>query len=243
MGGPRGVANLRAARGSDLKSHSALRTRKGPLKPFAIVPSAIVAAFLTMLSLSAAVAADSKYAAIVVDAVSGKTLYARNGDAQRHPASLTKMMTLYILFEELDAGRIKLTTALSVSPTAAAQAPSKLGLKAGSSIKVEDAILGIVTKSANDAAWVVGENIGGSIPDFVQRMNKTARALGMNSTTFYNPNGLPDPRQVTTARDLSRLGLALQDRFPSYYKYFGTRTFTYHGKRIRNHNRLLGSVQ
>jgi D-alanyl-D-alanine carboxypeptidase len=226
-----------------LKSRSALRIRKGQLQPLAIAFAAIVAAFLTVLPPSTATAAASKYSAIVIDAVSGKTLYAQSADAQRHPASLTKMMTLYILFEELDAGRMKLTTPLNVSASAAAQAPSKLGLKAGTTIKVEDAILGIVTKSANDAAWVVGENIGGSVPAFAQRMNKTARALGMNSTVFYNPNGLPDSRQVTTARDFARLGLALQDRFPSYYKYFGTRTFTYHGRRIRNHNHLLGSVK
>jgi len=227
-----------------LKRRSALRIRKGLLHPVAIVPLAIGAAFLFLASItSPAASAESKYAAIVVDAVSGKTLFAANADARRHPASLTKMMTLYILFEELDAGRMKLTTSFSVSPNAAAQAPSKLGLKAGSSIKVEDAILGIVTKSANDAAYVVAENVSGSVPAFAQRMNRTARALGMNDTTFYNPNGLPDSRQVTTARDLARLGLALQDRFPTYYKYFGTRTYTYHGRRIRNHNHLLGSVQ
>jgi D-alanyl-D-alanine carboxypeptidase len=202
-----------------------------------------VTAFLSLLPFSAPAAANPKYAAIVVDANTGKTLYARNAESQRFPASLTKMMTLYVLFEELDAGRVKLTTPFSVSAVAARQAPSKLGLKAGSSIKAEDAILGLVTKSANDVAVVVAENVSGSISSFAARMNRTARALGMKNTTFRNPNGLPDAAQVTTAHDMARLGLALQDRFPAYYKYFGKRSFTYRGARIRNHNRLLGSVE
>jgi len=204
---------------------------------------AVAVLFLSWSLLGASAAADSKFAAVVIDANSGKTLYARNADASRYPASLTKMMTLYLLFEELDAGRVKLTTPFSVSAKAAAQAPTKLGLKAGSTVKVEDALLGLVTKSANDAAVVVAENISGSVPAFAARMNRTARALGMTNTTFRNPNGLPDPGQHTTAHDLARLGLALQDRFPTYYKYFGTRTFTFRGARIRNHNHLLGSVQ
>ncbi len=237
------MRGLMEARGPVLKRRSALHIRKGLLSPLAIAPAAVVALFVSLTSLSAPAVADGKYAAIVIDAVSGKTLFAASADSQRHPASLTKMMTLYILFEELDAGRIKLTTPLSVSAIAARQAPTKLGLKAGSTVKAEDALLGLVTKSANDAAVVVAENVSGSVPAFVARMNRTARALGMNSTTFRNPNGLPDSGQVTTARDLTRLGLALQDRFPEYYKYFGTRTFAYRGARIRNHNHLLGSVQ
>ena len=185
-GDPRGSRELRAAIADHLLSARGLRCdpdqimlTSGTQHSLRIVLSAILAAFLTVLPPSTASAAASKYSAIVIDAVSGKTLYAQSADAQRHPASLTKMMTLYILFEELDAGRMKLTTPLDVSAAAAGQAPSKLGLRAGSTIKVEDAILGIVTKSANDAAWVVGENIGGSVPAFAQRMNKTARALGM----------------------------------------------------------------
>jgi D-alanyl-D-alanine carboxypeptidase len=221
-----------------------LHIRKSSPKLLTVAMRAIALLFLSWsLGASVAAAADAKFAAIVIDANSGKTLYERNADSSRYPASLTKMMTLYILFEELDAGRLKLTSLLSVSATAAAQAPTKLGLKAGSTVEVEDALLGLVTKSANDAAVVVAENISGSIPAFAARMNRTARALGMTNTTFRNPNGLPDPGQHTTARDLARLGLALQDRFPTYYKYFGTRTFTFRGARIRNHNRLLGSVQ
>jgi D-alanyl-D-alanine carboxypeptidase len=188
-------------------------------------------------------AAAEKYAAIVVDGNTGKTLYAKYADAQRYPASLTKMMTLYVLFEELKAKRMSLGTPLSVSKNAASQAPSKLGVRAGRTIKVEDAILALTTKSANDVAVVVAENVSGSVSQFAMRMNKTARALGMNSTRFRNPHGLPDSGQVTTARDLTKLARALQDRFPTYYKYFGARTFTYKGVRHRNHNRLLGSVE
>jgi D-alanyl-D-alanine carboxypeptidase len=201
----------------------------------------LLAAFLAMAQASSA-AADDKYAAIVFDANSGKTLFADSADARRYPASLTKMMTLYVLFEELEAGRLSLNSRLDVSATAAAQAPSKLGLKAGSTIKVEDAILALTTKSANDVAVVVAENISGSISAFAGRMNRTARALGMRKTTFRNPHGLPNSGQVTTARDLVRLALALQDRFPTYYRYFGAKTFKYNGVRYRNHNHLLGSV-
>jgi D-alanyl-D-alanine carboxypeptidase len=173
----------------------------------------------------------------------GETLFARNADDKRYPASLTKMMTLYVLFEELDAGRLSLDSKLSISANAAAQAPSKLGLRAGKTIEVEDAILGLTTKSANDAAVVIAENVSGSVSGFAERMNRTARAVGMNSTTFRNPNGLPNPGQTTTARDFARLGAALQRRFPQYYKFFSARSFTYAGKKYRNHNRLLGSVE
>jgi D-alanyl-D-alanine carboxypeptidase len=203
--------------------------------------------FLLLASLAGGLAAPpasaaEKYAAIVVDGNTGQTLYARNADARRYPASLTKMMTLYVLFEELEAGRFTLESKLSVSANAAKQSPSKLGVRAGSSIKVEAAILGLTTKSANDVAVVVAENTAGSVSGFVARMNRTARALGMSSTTFRNPHGLPDSGQVTTARDLVKLARGLQDRFPTYYRYFGVKTFTYGGHRHRNHNHLLGSV-
>jgi D-alanyl-D-alanine carboxypeptidase len=147
-----------------------------------------------------------------------------------------------VLFEELQAKRINLESKLSVSANAASQAPSKVGVRAGSTIKVEDAIQALTTKSANDVAVVIAENISGSVPDFAARMNRTAKKLGMNATTFRNPNGLPDNRQVTTARDLVKLSQGIQDRFPTYYKYFGRTSFTYKGTRYRNHNRLLGSV-
>jgi len=218
-------------------SRSALRIWKGLLP-------AIVALVLALSPLAShASAADNKYAAIVFDANSGKVLFSKNADAERYPASLTKIMTLYILFEELEAKRLTLSTKLPVSANAARQPPSKLGIKAGGSIKVEDAILALVTKSANDVAVVVAEGIGGSVSGFAARMNRTARALGMNSSTFRNPHGLPDGGQVTTARDLVRLAQAMQDRFPNYYPYFSKRSFTFRGTRIRNHNRLLGSVE
>jgi D-alanyl-D-alanine carboxypeptidase len=206
----------------------------------------IVAAIGTSFLLAAsapAFAAPDKSAALVVDANTGKTLYAHNADSLRYPASLTKMMTLYVLFEELSAKRLSLNSLLTVSATAAAQPPSKLGIRAGGTIRVEDAILALTTRSANDMAIAIAENISGSVPAFAARMNRTARALGMSSTTYRNPNGLPDPGQTTTARDLVKLGRALQDNFPAYYRYFGVRSFVFAGRRIGNHNHLLGSVQ
>lgn len=197
---------------------------------------------LSVLCLAAPAAANERYAAIVVDATTGETLFESSADEKRFPASLTKMMTLYVLFEELEAKRLSLTSPLSVSANAAAQAPSKLGLRAGGTIKVEDAILALTTKSANDVAVVIAENVGGSVSSFGGRMTRTAQALGMRQSIFRNPHGLPDGSQVTSARDMAKLGAALQDRFPQYYKFFSARSFTYKGKKMRNHNRLLGSV-
>jgi D-alanyl-D-alanine carboxypeptidase len=183
------------------------------------------------------------YASIVVDGNSGTVLQATNPDALRHPASLTKVMTLYLLFERLDAGRLKLDSPLRVSEHAAEQSPTKLDLKAGQTITVEDAIKGIVTKSANDAAVVVAENLGGDEGSFAKLMTQKARALGMARTTYVNASGLPDDDQITTAHDQALLGRAIQERFPNYYKYFSTESFVYHGEAMRNHNHLLGSVQ
>jgi D-alanyl-D-alanine carboxypeptidase len=182
------------------------------------------------------------YAAIVVDANSGKVLHEANADGLRHPASLTKIMTLYLLFERLEAGKIKLNSPMPVSAHAAAQAPTKLGLKPGQTIEVEDAIRGLVTKSANDAAVVIAEALAGSEDDFAELMTKKARALGMSRTTYHNASGLPDDEQVTTARDQALLGRAIQERFPRYYRYFSTPSFTYRGETMRNHNHLLGRV-
>ena len=191
-------------------------------------------------------AAAPKYepsqSSIVVDANTGAVLQASNADSIRHPASLTKIMTLYMLFERLEAGKLKLNTELPVSAHAAAQAPSKLALKPGETIQVETAIRAIVTKSANDVAVVVGEAIGGDEPTFGRMMTAKARALGMSQTTYRNASGLPDDEQVTTARDQALLGRAIQDRFPNYYHYFATRAFAFRGKMMRNHNRLLGVV-
>jgi D-alanyl-D-alanine carboxypeptidase len=182
-------------------------------------------------------------AAIMVDGKTGRVLYEDNADALRHPASVTKVMTLYLLFEQIEAGRLRINSDLPVSAKAASQSPTKLYLRPGSTIEVEDAIKALVTRSANDAAVVIAEAIGGSEADFAQMMTAKARALGMSRTTFRNASGLPNPGQVTTARDLSILGRAIQDRFPRQYRYFATRTFYYKGQAIGNHNRLLGRVE
>jgi D-alanyl-D-alanine carboxypeptidase len=183
------------------------------------------------------------FASIIVDANSGATLAASNPDASRHPASLTKIMTLYLLFERLENGKMTLDTQMPVSEHASEQAPTKLGLRPGQSIRVEDAIKGIVTRSANDAAVVVAEAIGGDEDDFCKMMTRKARTLGMTRTVYVNASGLPDDAQVTSARDQSILGRAIQERFPRYYRYFSTEAFNYHGQSIRNHNHLLGSVE
>jgi D-alanyl-D-alanine carboxypeptidase len=182
------------------------------------------------------------YADIVVDANSGTVLHATNSDAERHPASLTKIMTLYLLFEQIEAGKLKLDSPLKVSSEAAGQMPTKLGLKPGSTLSVEDAIKGMVTRSANDAAVVVAEAIAGDEGEFAKLMTRKAHALGMSRTVYKNASGLPDNAQVTTARDQSVLGRAIQERFPRYYKYFSIRTFTFRGQSISNHNHLLGRV-
>lgn len=183
------------------------------------------------------------FAAIVVDANSGRTLYARNENDLRHPASVTKVMTLYLLFEQLEKGRVRLDTPLMISSHAAMQAPSKLGLAPGETISVENAIKALVTKSANDIACAVAENIGGSEANFARLMTRKAHALGMSKTHYENASGLPDPAQVTTARDLAVLGRAIQDRFPRYYRYFSTHSFAYNGALHANHNHLLGRVE
>jgi D-alanyl-D-alanine carboxypeptidase len=183
------------------------------------------------------------FSSIIVDGNSGATLSANNPDASRHPASLTKIMTLYLLFERLDAGKMKLDTEMDVSEHASEQAPTKLGLRPGQSIAVEDAIKGLVTRSANDAAVVIAEAIAGDEGDFAKLMTRKARALGMTRTVYRNASGLPDDEQVTTARDQATLGRAIQDRFPRYYRYFSTTAFNYHGHSIRNHNKLLGNVE
>jgi D-alanyl-D-alanine carboxypeptidase len=185
---------------------------------------------------------EPAYASIVVDANSGKVMEAVNADSPRHPASLTKMMTLYLLFERLKEGKIKLSSEMPVSAHAASMAPTKLNLKPGQHIAVEDAIKSIVTKSANDAAVVVAEALGGSELEFAHMMTAKAHALGMTHTNYHNASGLPDERQITTAHDQAILARALQDRFPQYFHYFSTRAFVYHGEAMRNHNHLLGRV-
>ncbi|MBZ6076836.1 D-alanyl-D-alanine carboxypeptidase [Microvirga puerhi] len=183
------------------------------------------------------------YASIVVDTKTGKVLDGQNVDAPRIPASITKVMTLYLLFEQLERGKVRLDTPLEVSAYAASQPPTKLGVRAGSTIEVEDAIMAMVTLSANDVSVVVAENLGGSEEAFARQMTRKARELGMNASSFYNPHGLPhSPPNITTARDLSILGRAIQDRFPKYFAYFQTTSFEYGSRTIRGHNRLLGKV-
>ncbi len=196
-----------------------------------------VAVFVTV----AAEAAQAKYASIVVDVESGEVLYSRNADTRNYPASLTKMMTLYLTFEALDTGSLRLDEALKVSRRAAGQAPSKLGLAAGSSISVENAILALVTKSANDVATVLAEALGGTEWEFAGLMTKKARTLGMANTTFQNASGLPNRKQLSSARDMGNLAIALIQHFPNYYHYFSVTEFRFNGKTYKNHNNLLAN--
>lgn len=192
------------------------------------------------LPLQAQAAAKRAYAGIVIDAKTGKTLYSHAADSLRYPASVTKVMTLYVLFQELEAGNLKLSTRMKVSKHASNAVPTKLGLRAGSTISVKDAIGALVTLSANDISRVIAEHISGSESNFAKRMTKTARALGMNRTTYKNASGLPNSGQVTTVRDQSRLGVAVYQHFPKYYEYFQMRGFKYGKRTYGNHNRLLG---
>jgi D-alanyl-D-alanine carboxypeptidase (penicillin-binding protein 5/6) len=180
-----------------------------------------------------------KYAAIVVDAASGEVLYAKRADSPRYPASITKVMTLYLAFDALSTGKLKPDDLITVSPRAAAQAPTKLGLRAGETITVSDAMQAMVTKSANDMAVAMAEKLGGSESRFAAMMTLRAQELGMENTHFVNASGLPDSRQVTTARDLAILSRAVMRDFPQYYRLFSTERFTYRGVTMNNHNGLL----
>ncbi len=186
---------------------------------------------------------EPPFSAIVVDANSGRTLYSVNENEQRHPASITKVMTLYLLFEQLDKGALTLQSQIPISQHAAAQEPSKLGLQPGDSITIDDAIKAIVTRSANDIAVAVAEAIGGDESRFAEMMTRKARELGMTRTQYVNASGLPNDQQLTTARDLTILGRAMEERFPRYFKYFSTHEFVYDGEVIGNHDHLLGKVE
>ena len=198
---------------------------------------------LTITTGSAQAAKNPRHAAIVIDANTGKTLFAESADAKRFPASLTKMMTLYMVFEAMQAGRINKNTKIPFSKYAATRPPTKIGVPAGQTISVEDAIMALITRSANDAAAALGEYLGGSEPRFAQMMTAKARRLGMRSTTFRNASGLPNPNQQTTARDMAILGIALRQHYPQYYGYFGRSSFQFRGRTINGHNRLLGRVE
>ena len=180
---------------------------------------------------------------MAIDANTGETLHAESADELRHPASLTKMMTIYMVFEQLEAGRLMPATKLKVSQEAASAAPTKLDLEPGEQIAVMDAVKALITKSANDMSIVLAEAIGGTEAKFAELMTQKARSLGMRNTTFRNASGLPDSGQVTTARDMLTLALRLQDDFPKYYPLFATRAFAYNGATHRNHNTLLGTFE
>ncbi|MEP0507626.1 MAG: D-alanyl-D-alanine carboxypeptidase family protein, partial [Aurantimonas coralicida] len=182
--------------------------------------------------------ANAKYAGFVIDANNGQVLYNDRADEYRYPASLTKMMTLYMTFDALKSGRISMKDKMPVSAYAAGRPPSKIGLKTGSTLTVEEAVYSLVTKSANDAAVVLGEFQAGSESAFAARMTAKARQIGMPKTTFRNANGLPDSGQKTTARDMATLGIALREHFPEYYKIFSTRSYSFRGRRLGNHNRV-----
>jgi len=206
-----------------------------------------VVGFAALLFLAATLtqpaSARSRYAEMVVDGENGRILVARNVDARKYPASLTKIMTLYMVFEALDNGKLKLEQRLKTSRRAAGQPASKLGLRRGETITVRQAILALVTKSANDVATVVAEAIGGTEFKFALLMTRRARDLGMSRSTFRNASGLPNRRQLSTARDMARLALAIRRDFPRHFDYFSKTSFRYRGKTYRNHNNLIGNLQ
>lgn len=205
------------------------------LRPLAVLP---LLALLLTLSL-AAPASAARYAAMIMDVETGAILHQTDAEEPRYPASLTKIMTLYMLFEAIEAGKLKMTTRLPVSAYAASQSPTKLDLDEGDLVPVRDLMLGLITKSANDAAVVIAEGLGGTEQRFAEAMTRRARKLGMNNTTFQNASGLPNPNQITTARDLAILARALIQDYPQYYGNFSTPQFTYGSRVHQNHNRLL----
>lgn len=185
--------------------------------------------------------ASASTSAIMVNAEDGSVMYEMNADELRYPASLTKLMTLYITFNALESGRLKLTDKLKVSATAASRSPSKLGVRAGETITVKDAVMAVIVKSANDCATVLAEHFSKNEAEFAVLMTKTAKKLNMNQTTFKNASGLPNSQQKTTARDMSKLAMAVYHHFPQYYKWFSVQSFKYKGQTITGHNHLLSS--
>ncbi len=198
-------------------------------------------AFLCVLVLAVlrAAAASASVSSIMIDAENGDVMYEMNADERRYPASLTKLMTLYITFNALENNHIKLTDKLKVSRTAAGRSPSKLGVRAGETITVKDAIMAVIVKSANDCATVLAEHFAPTEADFAVLMTNTAHKLGMNHTTFKNASGLPNTQQKTTARDMAVLAMAVYHHFPQYYKWFSAKSFQYKGRTIGGHNYIL----
>lgn len=210
-------------------------------------------AFLILAGPVQVAEANSRYAAIVIDGETGKVLFARNADKARYPASLTKIMTLYLTFEALEEGRLSLSTPMVVSKRAMGQPPSNLChwrgkrkiclLREGDMLAVEDAIKLLVTKSANDVATVLAEKLGGTEYNFTVMMNKKAKQLGMKRSRFMNASGLPNRKQKSTARDMAILSMAIAEHYPTYYEYFKTPRFTFKGKTFKSHNKLLKGYQ
>lgn len=192
-----------------------------------------------MLTVYASSNAKASVSSIMIDAESGEILSESNADELRYPASLTKLMTLYITFDALEKGIIKWDDKLPVSRRAANMSPSKIGVRRGEKIKVSDAVMALIVKSANDCAVVLAEGLGYSEENFAKTMTQVAHELGMENTTFYNASGLPNKKQKTTARDMALLGAALYHHFPQYYKLFATKKFTYQGRTVYTHNHLL----
>ena len=200
----------------------------------------LLAALLSVtLAVTAPVAAMAGSASFILDARTGKVLASENADTLNHPASLTKMMTLYLAFEAINRGKLSWDSQIVMSKYAASRPPTKLGVKPGSTITVREAVYGMIVKSANDAAAAMGEKLGGSESNFARMMTQKARQLGMSRTAFYNASGLPDSRQVTTARDMSTLGVALIKNFPREYRMFSVSSFNFRGRQIRGHNNLM----
>jgi D-alanyl-D-alanine carboxypeptidase len=218
--------------------YGALKFNRLEARPGALAAGAcaLIGAFAAIVPVQAA---EPRATSFVVDANTGTVLHNKAGDETVYPASLTKMMTLYMTFELIELGRLSYDSKIKMTEEGAAAAPSKLELQPGEELTVLDAIKALVTKSANDVAIALAQNIGGTEANFAQLMTRKAREIGMSHTTFRNASGLPDPDQTTTARDMVTLGLRLQDDFPIHYRLFSTRTFSYGGKTLRNHNTLL----
>ncbi|MBL8690165.1 MAG: serine hydrolase [Rhodospirillaceae bacterium] len=210
------------------------------IRAFSVAALLLLAAPVSAATMPA-FTADERYGSIVVDAESGRVLAATNADQVLHPASLTKIMTLYMTFDALKRGQLSLHQPIRVSAHASAMLPSKLGLRPGDTLTTEQAVLALVTKSANDAAVALAEAMEGTEADFGRAMTQRARALGMAHTTFTNASGLPDSRQVTSARDMAMLALAMLRDHPRQYRYFATSEFAFRGTVHHNHNRLLGA--
>ncbi|EAV42993.1 D-alanyl-D-alanine carboxypeptidase 1, S11 family protein [Stappia aggregata IAM 12614] len=222
---------------------AACQTAQGPAPaPATSTAPAVEAAPLPAVAYAPETAVERGFSALVLNASTGEELYAVDADAPRYPASLSKMMTLYLLFEAVSEGRYSLSTPLSVSAKAASEPPAKIGLKAGSTITVEEAARALAVKSANDVAIVVAENLAGSEAAFARQMTSQARALGLSRTRFVNATGLPDPAQVSSARDMAVLGLTLKRRFPQYASYYRAKSFSYNGRTFRATNNLVGKV-